>query len=104
MLTEEDKRIAEMGRPQLGEIARIEVKIMESSEFKVNKILLQQLEREFCSQNLLVVSFFTSNQITLYMRFTPDASRMCGVLTNPMLIFFLNFFPPQEFEVKWTDN
>lgn len=36
MLTEEDKRIAEMGRPQLGEIARLEVKIMESSEFKVS--------------------------------------------------------------------
>ncbi|PIK62686.1 putative sodium/calcium exchanger 3 isoform X5 [Apostichopus japonicus] len=41
MMTEEDRRIAEMGRPQLGEIARIEVKIMESSEFKntVDKLI-----------------------------------------------------------------
>ena len=35
LLTNEDKRIADLGRPQLGEITRMEVRIMESTEFKV---------------------------------------------------------------------
>ena len=39
-MTNEDKRIADLGRPQLGEITKMEVRIMESTEFKVRRHLL----------------------------------------------------------------
>ena len=35
LMSEEDRRIADLGKPQLGEMNRLDVKIMESTEFKV---------------------------------------------------------------------
>ncbi|XP_038072964.1 sodium/calcium exchanger 1-like [Patiria miniata] len=41
LMSEEDRRIADMGKPQLGEMTRLDVKIMESTEFKntVDKLI-----------------------------------------------------------------
>ncbi|XP_022103821.1 sodium/calcium exchanger 1-like isoform X2 [Acanthaster planci] len=41
LMSEEDRRIADLGKPQLGEITRLNVKIMESTEFKntVDKLI-----------------------------------------------------------------
>lgn len=38
MMSEEEQRIADMGKPMLGEIRILEVKIHESTEFKVRLI------------------------------------------------------------------
>ncbi|XP_071784260.1 sodium/calcium exchanger 3-like isoform X2 [Asterias amurensis] len=41
LMSEEDRRIADLGKPQLGEMNRLDVKIMESTEFKntVDKLI-----------------------------------------------------------------